>query len=255
MLPNIPLGGLSLPTKPLLVLLGFYLVLWLGSKSAESLGIDGDHVWNWGGISAIAGLVFGRLAYAARYPQAYLNSPLSLLSPRLGAFVPSVAIVGGIFVGYLYLHRKRIPLGAFVDALVPGLTLGWAIYALANFMAGDAYGMPSTLPWAVEMWGEMRHPVQVYEMVAALLTTIWLFARPAPRGAGIWGWRILLAYSLAHLFLDTFRGDSFLIMDGYRLSQFLALGGVILALGGLSRYAPRASTLTEATRGRISRKA
>ena len=241
MLPNIPLGGLSLPTKPLLVLLGFYFVLWLGSKSAESLGIDGDHVWNWGFMSAVGGLVLGRVAYALRYPQAYLNSPLSLFSPRLSAFIPSVALIGGLLIGYVYLYRKRIPLGSFVDALVPGLTLGWAIYALANFMAGDAYGAPSNVPWAVNMWGEMRHPVQLYEMAAALLTTLWLFGRPAPRGKGIWGWKLLLAYSLTHLFIDGFRGDSYLIMNGYRLSQFLALGGMLLALWGLSRHAPSAA--------------
>jgi len=240
MLPTIPLGPLALPTKPFLLVLGFYFVLWLGSKSAESLGIDGDHVWNWGLISAGAGLVLGRIAYALRYPQAYIQSPLSLFSLRLSAFIPEVAFVGGLLVGYMYLRWKRIPLGPFVDAIVPGLTFGWALYALANFLAGDAYGRVTQLPWAVEMWGELRHPVQLYEMVAALLTVVWLFAKPAPRGKGLWGWRFLLAFSLAQLFLGAFRGDSATVLDGYRISQIMGLGGALIALWGLSRHAPSA---------------
>ncbi len=238
MLPNLPLGPLSLPTKPLLLLLGFYLVLWLGSKGVESLGIDGDHVWNWGVISVLTGLVVGRIAYVLRYPQVYIQSPLSLLSPRLSAFVPEIAIIGGLLGGYVYLRRKRIPLGAFVDGLVPALVFGWAIYALANFMAGDAYGRPSTLPWAVEMWGETRHPVQLYEMFAAFLTLLWLFSRPSPRGKGLWGWKFLLAFSLSQLFLDAFRGHSPLIAGGYRVVQIIALLGALLALWGLAQHAP-----------------
>ncbi len=245
MLPIISLGGLSLPTKPLLLLLGFYLVLWLGSKSAESLGLDGDHVWNWGFISAIGGIILGRLAYAARYPQAYLNSPLSLLSPRLGSFVPIVALVGGLLAGYAYLRRQHISLGVFVDALAPGLTLGWAMYALANFMAGDVYGTPTSLPWGVEMWGERRHPLQLYELTAALITTVWLFTHPAPRGKGIWGLRLLFAYSVTHLFLEAWRGDSTLVFGGYRLEQILALLGALIALGGLAYLAPKGARVTQ----------
>ncbi len=252
MIPTIPLGPLSLPTKPVLILIGFYVVLWLGSKGAESLGIDGDHVWNWGVVSALSGLVLGRIAYALRYPQAYLLSPLSLISPRLSAFVPEVALLGGLAVGYIYLRRKHIPLGPFVDAVTPALVFGWAIYALANFLAGDAYGRESTLPWAIEMWGAQRHPVQLYEMAAALLTLIWLFARPAPRGKGIWGWKLLLAYSLSRLFLEAFRADSMTVAGGYRVVQIMALIGGLIALWGLAQHAPSARGPQTHRRGKVA---
>lgn len=243
MYPVIELGRLALPTKPLLLLVGLYFVLWLGSRSASLLGIHGDIVWNWGLLSVLGGLVIGRAAYALRYPQAYLASPLSLLSPRPASFLPEAAVLGGLVVGALYLRRYRVPLAAFADAMAPALTLGWALYALANFLAGDAYGTPTDVPWAVEMWGAPRHPVQLYEMGAALLTTIWLIGRPAPRGRGLWGWRLLLAYGLTRLLLEPWRGDSVLLPGGFRLYQLVGLALALLALWGLSRSAPSARDL------------
>lgn len=240
MYPVLSVAGLSLPAKPLLVLAGFYVTLSLGARIARRAGIDGDHVWNWGFISALGGLIVARLAYVARFPQPYLQSPLSVLSPRPGTWMPAAGLVGGIIVGYLYLRSRRVPLGAFVDAVAPALAFGWAVYAFANFMAGDAYGTPSNLPWAVEMWGQKRHPVQLYEMGAALLAVLWLFGRPREVGRGAWGWRLLLAYSLSRLFLESFRGDSTLVLDGYRLAQVGALVGALVALWGLSRLAPPA---------------
>ncbi len=245
MYPVITLGSLALPTKPLVLLAGLYLVLWLGSRSATLFGLDGELVWNWGFLSLLGGIIIGRLAYAARYPQAYLASPLSLLAPRLASFIPEAAVVGGLVVGVLYLRRHRVPLAAFVDAIAPALTLGWAIYALANFLAGDAYGTVTDVPWAVEMWGAPRHPVQLYDLVAALLTAIWLVGRPAPRGQGLWGWRLLLAYGLARLFLDAWRADATFLPGGFRLSQILGLGLALLALWGMARLAPSASTASQ----------
>ncbi len=48
---------------------------------------------------------------------------------------------------------------------------------LANLASGDAFGAPSSLPWAIELWGAARHPVQIYEAVAAGLI-LWV-CRPA----------------------------------------------------------------------------
>lgn len=240
MYPVLEIGRLALPTKPLVLLAALYLVLWLGSRSARTLEIDGELVWNWGFLSVLGGLVVGRLAYAARYPQAYIASPLSLLSPRPTAFLPVAAVIGGLVLGYLYLRRRRVPLGPFVDALAPALALGWAAYALANFLAGDAYGTVTDVLWAVEMWGARRHPVQLYEMAAALLTTVWLLWRPAPRGRGLWGWRLLLAYGLTRLLLDAWRGDATILPGGWRLGQIVGLALALSALWALSRAAPSA---------------
>lgn len=244
MYPAITIGTLALPTKPLLLLANLYFILWLGSRRATALGIPEDLVWNWGFLSVLGGLVLGRLAYAAQYPEAYLASPLSLLALRLSAFVPEVAVIGGLLIGLGYLWRHRVSLGVFVDALAPALAVGWAIVALANFLAGDAYGAVTDVPWAVELWGARRHPVQLYEMVVALVTAGWLWKRPAPRGQGLGGWRLAFAYGLSRLVLEAWRGDSVVLPGGWRVAQLVALGLVLIALWGMARAAPPATELT-----------
>jgi phosphatidylglycerol:prolipoprotein diacylglycerol transferase len=49
---------------------------------------------------------------------------------------------------------------------------------LGNFLAGDAYGVPTSLPWGVYQAGANRHPAQLYELALDLL----LFAF-------LWRWR------------------------------------------------------------------
>lgn len=238
MMPVLQLGPLALPMKPLILLLGFYLTLWIAGKGALALEMDEDMVWTWGIVTAIAGLIIGRVVYVILHYQAYAGAPLSALSPRLSALQPEAVVIGGILVGYAYLRRRNVNIPRFVDSIVPGLIVGWAFYALANFMAGDAYGAPTSLPWAIELWGAPRHPTQLYEMIAALATLVWILGRPVPRGQGLWGWRLLLAYSISRLIIEGFRGDSVLLPGGFRLYQIVALVLALVALWGLSRHAP-----------------
>ncbi len=238
MMPVLQLGPLALPTKPLLLLVGFYFALWIGGKGALALGLDEDLVWTWGIVAAAGGLILGRITYVAVHYEAYANAPLSALSPRLGDLQPEMVIVGGILSGYLYLRRRKVDIPRFLDSVVPGLIVGWAFYALANFMAGDAYGTITNMPWAIELWGAPRHPTQLYELLAALITLVWMLGRPVPRGEGLWAWRLLLAYGTSRLIIEGFRGDSVLLPGGFRLYQIVALGLVLIALWGLSRHAP-----------------
>ncbi len=64
------------------------------------------------------------------------------------------------------------------DLVAPFIPLSMAIGRLGNFLAGDAYGTVTSLPWGVTMAGAQRHPVQLYELVLDLM----LFAF-------LWRWR------------------------------------------------------------------
>ncbi len=89
-------------------------------------------------------------------------------------------LFGGIAGGYLavtlterLLHVEKCT----GDLIAPFLPLGQAIGRLGNFLAGDAYGVPSSLPWAVSQAGAYRHPVQLYELVLDLALFAFLFRR------------------------------------------------------------------------------
>ena len=90
---------------------------------------------------------------------------------------PLLAAEGRYVAAVLVERRLRIE-GCTGDLIAPALPLGQAIGRLGNFLAGDAYGLPTGLPWGVTMAGAARHPVQFYEAALDLI----LFAL-------IWRWR------------------------------------------------------------------
>ncbi len=184
----------------------------------------------------LAGVIGARLAYALQSPQAFLASPLSLLNPRPQMLDPTGGLVAAALAALIYGQRQKMALWATLDALVSLFAVMAVALAFSHLASGDAFGAPTRLPWAVPLWGELRHPSQIYEILAALLIGIVVWQgvlRPStPEGAFPAGLRFWLFVSLsaaARLFLEAFRGDSVLLFDRFRLAQVAAW--VVLAVG------------------------
>ena len=60
-------------------------------------------------------------------------------------------------------------IASLLDALTPGFIVLAGGLALADLASGDAYGSPSSLPWAIELWGAARHPTQIYQLIAVIV--------------------------------------------------------------------------------------
>jgi phosphatidylglycerol:prolipoprotein diacylglycerol transferase len=122
-------------------------------------------------VGAIVGAKLGMLVFLG--PQEFWR-----LLPTIPAH--GSTLFGGIAGGYLavtvterLLHVEKCT----GDLIAPFLPLGQAIGRLGNFLAGDAYGVPSSLPWAVHQAGASRHPVQLYELALDLVLFVFLFRR------------------------------------------------------------------------------
>ena len=87
------------------------------------------------------------------------------------------ALIGG-YVGVVLAERVLRVDRCTGDLVAPFIPLSQAIGRLGNFLAGDAYGTSTSLPWAVTQAGASRHPAQLYELVLDLV----LFAF-------LWRWR------------------------------------------------------------------
>ena len=215
MLPILNIGPLALPTPELLLLAGFWLGLELTEKHAHRFRADARLIYNLVLVSILAGLVGARLAYAARSPAAFAETPLNLLAPRPEMLDPTGGWVAAILAALIYGKIKRMSLWPTLDALVTLLSVLAVTLGLAHFASGDAFGAPSSLPWSIQLWGEQRHPWQVYETLAALLVAIavWPGGRIAsysvqPGREGFRMWAFLALSAGARIFLETFRGDS-----------------------------------------------
>jgi phosphatidylglycerol:prolipoprotein diacylglycerol transferase len=173
----------------------------------------------------IAGVVGARLSYVIRYPAAFMESPFSLVSLYPGLLDAWGGAAAGLAAALVYGNRKGLRLWPTLDAFVPALAVFAVALHLSHLASGAAFGAPVDLPWSVRLWGERRHPAQVYEALAAVLILwgTWSFGRSArPRPGGARFLTFLALSAGARLFLEAFRGDSTLLPGGLRLAQVLA---------------------------------
>jgi phosphatidylglycerol:prolipoprotein diacylglycerol transferase len=244
MAPYLSIFGFSIQAYPLFLLIAVLAGLWLAARQARRLGLDADHVYNLGFYSLLATLLGARLAFVIGNWSAYRDAPLSALSPTTTAFAwPEGAVVGAI-VALIYWLRYRLPVGPTLDAIAPGLALAMAVERLGAFLAGTNFGEPTGLPWGVFMWGQVRHPVQIYEMLALLVilaVLLWQQERRSfdeLRTSSFDGYTFVLfvaLYAASRLVLEAFRADAALISGGLRAVQVIALGVVLVAVYYLYR--------------------
>lgn len=231
MLPTVHIGPLTLPTAGLILLLSVWVGLARGEKTAPRFGLEPDKFYNLALVILVAGIVGARLGYALRNLTAFLASPGSIisLSPQMLSLPDGILI--GALAGMIYAQRSKISLRAALDALTPALAMLMIGVHLANLASGAAFGTATRNPWGIQLWGEVRHPVQIYEALAAvmILLVVW------PRGTDLKGaapglrFAVFVALTaLARLLLEFFRGDGVLLFGGLRAAQVVAW--VIIAL-------------------------
>jgi phosphatidylglycerol:prolipoprotein diacylglycerol transferase len=242
MLPIIQLGPLAIQFPGLILLIGLWIGMELVERQADRHNLPGEKLFKLSLVALGAGIIGARAVYAAQNPSLFEGSPLSLisLSPQL-LNIPG-GFVAGVVAGLAFGQRNRLPLWPTLDSLTILLAVLMTALPIANFASGDAYGVPTDLPWAVNLWGSRRHPNQLYEALSALLILFWIwpiqtnkFFKWAQTQPGFRFWTFLALASTSRLFLEYFRGDSVLVLGEYRLAQLIAWLVLALSLWNLNR--------------------
>lgn len=239
MFPTISLGPLVLPTIGVVYLVGLWFSLNQIERAARRLGLNAETVYGLAVTGLVAGLIGGRLLFVLEYWAAFQENLISIVWPLNNGY----NLVGGLFFGLAgaFFYGRYHTLSPFptLDALTPGLITAFIALSLADFLAGPGYGTLSSVPWAIPVFGLLRHPVQVYEMILGLLALL-LFWRILLERRVFPGQTFLLTfafYSAGRLFLDAFRGNAALTGGGYHLTQLVAFAvmmGCLLLLARLS---------------------
>ncbi|MFQ5593679.1 MAG: prolipoprotein diacylglyceryl transferase [Anaerolineae bacterium] len=242
MYPSIDILGLSLPTGPLALIAAFYAGLWLAGREADRLDLDPNLPWDFGTAALVAGIVGARGWYVAVNWPAYALDWKQAFALASGSLAIAPGAIIGIVVGLIWIGRRGVDWPAFADALAPGLALMQAIAGLGAFLSGEAYGEPSNVPWAIQLWGEARHPVQIYEALvgSAVLVGLWYLRRSKLYAGFVFLLYVLLA-AVGRLFLEAFRGNPALLPGGFRTMQVLSLAIALVAW--LTLYARKAGPL------------
>lgn len=213
-------------------------ILLLRSRTAR-WGWDGGEVLDLSLYSIIGGVIGARIGYVLVNLRDFAVDGARVFTIWRDAGLTFYgALAGGAIVAWLYSRRRGWSYGWLADAAAPGLALGYAIAMLGTLMYGLNYGRAASVPWAVTLFGEPRHPTQLYLMLAAAI--ILAIVQPAvnrPHAPGRVFWQFLALYGIARTIIEFFM-DSPRVAGPLTLAQALsivvAIASIIiwLRLGG-----------------------
>ncbi len=137
----------------------FYLMKWLARNGYGSLRENqvADFVF----YAALFGvLIGGRLGYVLFYrPSILTEDPLGIFRVWDGGMASHGGILGLIIFSGIYAHRHRISWTGIGDNLVAVAPIGLFFGRVANFINGELYGRPTSVPWAIQFPAELLdHP-------------------------------------------------------------------------------------------------
>ena len=141
-----------------------YLLKERGMEKEERTRLAGDVVM-W---AAIGGIVGSRVYFIIENSQRFLEDPMGVIFSGAG-FVFLGGLMGGTAAVSILAIRRGFKWFEFADMVAPLIIMGYAIGRIGCLLAGDDYGVPTDLPWAVSFpegldpTNDFVHPTQIYE--------------------------------------------------------------------------------------------
>jgi len=198
-------GGFAIHWYGLAYLAGIMLGWWLLERwrRQQRLPLAKEDLGDFVMWAAIGMMVGGRLAYCALYiPDEVAAAPLKIFKVWEGGMASHGGMVGfAVGIGLYAWRRQRsfLVLGDAVAAVAP---IGICFGRLANFVNGELYGRPGTVPWAMifpsAQDGLPRHPSQLYAagLEGALLAAVLLSLHHRHRRPGLTMGLFFVLYAL-----------------------------------------------------------
>lgn len=248
------IGSLSIHWYGLMYLVAFATVYGLGrlriarGQAPHFTSRDMEDLVFYSVLGVVAG---GRLGYVLFYkPSYYLQHPLEIIYLWEGGMAFHGGLIGVLVVLLMYARKRGLSFFTVSDFVAPLIPLGLAAGRLGNFINGELWGRPSTLPWAMMFPsagdGIARHPSQLYQMglegIALFLLLWWFSSKPRPTGQV--SAAFLIGYGTFRFTAEfTREPDNFLglLAGGMSMGQWLSLP-MIVAGFVLYRVTARKST-------------
>ncbi len=165
-----------------MILLGWWYLLKMIAGAGAPMAKR--HVEDFIFYATLGIILGGRLGYCLFYKPEIFKTPLEVLKLWEGGMSLHGGFLGVIFAIWLFCRNNKLNMLRFCDYFACTVPFGTFLVRIANFVNGELWGRPSTLPWAMVFPGSgdgiARHPSQLYEaglegllMAAVLWPMFW----------------------------------------------------------------------------------
>lgn len=232
----------TLPWYSTLIVLGMALALLLASREEKRLGLREDTAVDLALCVIPCGIIGARLYYVAFSWEVFAGDPLRILRIWEGGLAVYGGVIGGLLAAVVFSRVRKVPLATLTDIMVPGLALAQAIGRWGNYFNMEAYGAVITNPaWQFFPAGVLipEGGGYVWHMATFFYESIWNLGvfialmrlrKRAFRRFDLTCWYFLL-YGAGRFVIEGLRTDSLTVSGGFRVSQLLSAGMVLLVLG------------------------
>jgi phosphatidylglycerol:prolipoprotein diacylglycerol transferase len=200
-------------------------------------------------MSVAAGFIGARLLFVALHWPAYQNNLVGIVWPITSGF----NLWGGLFIALataiLYRRAKQLPWRSSLDALAPGLLVGFMVISLADFLSGPGYGTETGFFLGINVFGVNRHAVQIYEILVALCALIvwWQYSDRRQYDGQLFLITTAI-YAAGRLLVDAYRANSLLTSNGYHIVQIISLVVLLACVYILGRMATKSDDVEQPAR-------
>ncbi|MCW2606580.1 MAG: Prolipoprotein diacylglyceryl transferase [Frankiales bacterium] len=227
------LGPFPLRAYAVAIILGVVVAVVVGDRRWVARGGEKGTVGDVATIAVPAGIVGARLYHVVTSPERYLHDPLAALYVWQGGLGIPGGILGGAIAVWLVCRRRGLAVGAFGDAVAPGVALAQAVGRLGNWFNQELFGRPTDLPWALEIDRRFRpqefldvstfHPTFLYELLWNVGVALLVLAadRRWRLGHGRAFALYCAAYATGRLWIEALRVDDATRFFGVRLNDYV----------------------------------
>jgi len=236
----IPIRGYALS-----ILTGIIVAFLIARRRWRRLGEDTNQLENIGLVAVIAGIVGARIYWIIiewrRYfgPDGTWYRMFYVWEGGLGIWG---AITAGFLTAWLLCRHYKIPFLRLADVVAPAFLIAQGIGRLGNWWNQELYGLPTTLPWGLEI--DLAHRVAGYEQYATFHPTflyemLWNFAGAAVLllvekrfrlGRGKLFALYIAVYATGRFLIEFLRIDPVQIVWGLRINSWPTLIGGIFGI-------------------------
>ena len=174
----------------------------------------------------LGGIIGARAAFVVANWGQFQGNLGSIFALHEGGLIYYGGAFGGLLATLAYARVRKEPLWPLGDFVITALPLAHALGRIGCFTRGCCYGaLCPPHGWYVELNGETRYPVQLYESAANLILYLLLLltvfkTRNRP---GLTVAAYCVGYGTIRFCTEFFRGDERMSWDRFDVAQWISL--------------------------------